>query len=299
MRSLLIPGHSIITIKLLEINGDTMTKPPESLSIPKVLLSAPDGARAELTLHGAHVLSWVPVEGGEQLFLSRTSEYRPGVAIRGGVPVVFPQFAGRGPLPKHGFVRTLPWKLLSSEGGLAVLTLQDSPATRAIWPSAFRLEYRVELGEQALAMQLRVVNTGTQAFSFTAALHTYLRVEDVHLAAVEGLKGLRYADSAHGEQESIEQNERVTFPGEVDRIYFGTQRPVHLIQKDRRLTVQAGGFTDTVIWNPGSEKGAALADLQPGGYLEFVCIESASIGPAVHLEPGGTWQGTQALTAGA
>jgi len=275
-----------------------MTTPPESLALPKVHLSAPEGARAELTLHGAHVLSWVPVAEGEQLFLSRTSEYCPGVAIRGGVPLIFPQFAGRGPLPKHGFARTLPWELLSAEGGLAVLTLQDSHATRAIWPYAFRLEYRVELRGQALAMTLRVVNTGTQAFSFTAALHTYLRVEDVHLAAVEGLKGLRYADSAHAEQESVEQNERVTFPGEVDRIYFGTQLPVHLIQKDRSLSVQAEGFADTVIWNPGPEKGAALADLQPGGYLEFVCIESASIGQAVYLEPGGTWQGTQALTAG-
>jgi glucose-6-phosphate 1-epimerase len=276
-----------------------MTTPPDSPSIPKVLLSTPEGARLELTLHGAQVLSWLPAAGGEQLFLSRTSEYRPGAAIRGGVPLIFPQFAGRGPLPKHGFARTLPWELLSSEDAAAVLRLQDSPATRAIWPYAFRLEYRVALGAQALAMRLRVVNTGAQAFSFTAALHTYLRVEDVHLAAVEGLKGLRYADSAHAEQESVEQNERVTFPGELDRIYFGTQHPVRLIQKDRSLTVQASGFTDTVIWNPGPEKGAGLADLQPGGYLEFVCIESAAIGPAVQLEPGGTWQATQTLTAGA
>jgi glucose-6-phosphate 1-epimerase len=276
-----------------------MTTPPDSPSIPKVLLSAPDGAHAELTLQGAHVLSWVPAAGGEQLFLSRTSAYLPGVAIRGGVPVIFPQFAGRGPLPKHGFARTLPWELLSSEGGLAVLALQDSPATRAIWPYAFRLEYRVELGGQELAMRLRVVNTGTQAFSFTAALHTYLRVEDVRRVAVEGLKGLRYADSAHAEQESLEQNERVTFPGELDRIYFGTQSPVYLIQKDRSLTVQAEGFTDTVIWNPGPAKGTALADLQPGGYLEFVCIESAAIRQAVQLEPGGAWQVAQALTAGA
>jgi glucose-6-phosphate 1-epimerase len=146
-------------------------------------------------------------------------------------------------------------------------------------------------------MTLRVVNTGADAFSFTVALHTYLRVEDVRLAAVAGLNGLRYADSAHGEAESLEQNDRVTFPGEVDRIYFGTQQPVQLIQNDRRLTVQAQGFTDTVIWNPGTEKGAALADLQPAGYLEFVCIESACIGQPVVLEPGATWQGTQQLIA--
>lgn len=276
-----------------------MATPPENPSLPKVLLSAPDGARAGLTLQGAHLTSWLPVVGGEQLFLSRTSLYRPGVAIRGGVPVIFPQFAGRGPLPKHGFARTLPWDLLSTGDGLAVLALQDSPATRAIWPVAFHLEYRLELAGQTLSMTLKVVNTNTQAFSFTAALHTYLRVADVRLAAVEGLKGSRYADSANAEQESLEQNERVTFLGEVDRIYFGSQQPVHLIQNDSSLMVQAHGFTDTVIWNPGAEKGAALADLHPAGYLEFVCIESACIEPAVQLEPGATWQGAQKLTAGA
>jgi glucose-6-phosphate 1-epimerase len=276
-----------------------MNPSPESMPLPKALLSAPDGARCELTLHGAHVLSWIPLQGGEQVFLSRKSEYRPGIAIRGGVPVIFPQFAGRGRLSKHGFARTLPWELLSNDGGVAELRLQDSPATRALWSHSFRLEYRVEVGGQGLAMTLRVVNTGMAAFSFTVALHTYLRVEDVRLAAVAGLKGLRYADSAHGEAESLEQADRVTFPGEVDRIYFGTQQPVQLNQNDRRLTVQAQGFTDTVIWNPGAEKGAALADLHSAGYLEFVCIESACIGQPVVLEPGATWQGTQRLIAGA
>jgi glucose-6-phosphate 1-epimerase len=274
-----------------------MTNLPESLPLPKVFLSAPDGAHAELTLHGAQLISWIPVQGGEQLFLSRKSEYRPGVAIRGGVPVIFPQFAARGTLPKHGFARTLPWELLSTEGGVTELRLQDNPSTRAIWPHAFRAGYRVEVGGQILKLTLRVVNTGPAAFSFTVALHTYLRVADVRLATVEGLKGLRYADSAHGEAESLEQNEQVTFPGEVDRIYFSTQQPVQLIQNDRRLTVQAQGFSDTVIWNPGAEKGAALVDLPPLGYLEFVCIESACIGQPVLLEPGTTWQGTQVLTA--
>jgi len=60
---------------------------------------APDGAQFSATEFGGHVCSWIPAGGKEQLFLSKTSELGSGVAIRGGVPVVFPQFAGMGSLP--------------------------------------------------------------------------------------------------------------------------------------------------------------------------------------------------------
>ena len=83
--------------------------------LPKVILSNSDGARAEIYLHGAHVTSWLPAGGEEQLYLSAASEFRDGAAIRGGVPVVFPQFSSGGPLPKHGFARNLAWELISVE----------------------------------------------------------------------------------------------------------------------------------------------------------------------------------------
>ncbi|MES2106056.1 MAG: D-hexose-6-phosphate mutarotase, partial [Pseudomonadota bacterium] len=65
----------------------------------QLILRAQDGAQAGITAHGAHVCSWIPAAGKEQLFLSKTSEFRDGAAIRGGVPVIFPQFAGLGSLP--------------------------------------------------------------------------------------------------------------------------------------------------------------------------------------------------------
>ncbi len=67
-------------------------------------LIAPDGARAVLALHGAHVLSWIPAGGTEQLYLSPQSEFSLGQAIRGGVPVCFPQFATRGSLPRQSVI---------------------------------------------------------------------------------------------------------------------------------------------------------------------------------------------------
>ncbi|MCB2000494.1 MAG: D-hexose-6-phosphate mutarotase, partial [Rhodoferax sp.] len=80
---------------------------------PALALQAADGARVLVTLHGGHVVSWVPAGGhGEQLYLSPRSGFGQRQAIRGGVPVVFPQFSDRGPLPRHGFVRNRAWQLL-------------------------------------------------------------------------------------------------------------------------------------------------------------------------------------------
>ncbi|MCH5754687.1 hypothetical protein MMA59_22970, partial [Salmonella enterica] len=64
-----------------------------------IRLTAPDGATATMSLNGGHLLSWQPAGAPEQLYLSPRSEYASGKkAIRGGVPVIFPQFSDRGPL---------------------------------------------------------------------------------------------------------------------------------------------------------------------------------------------------------
>jgi glucose-6-phosphate 1-epimerase len=58
---------------------------------PKVRLSAPDGACADVFLHGGHVASWQTPDGQERLFFSQRAQFGPGAALRGGVPVIFPQ----------------------------------------------------------------------------------------------------------------------------------------------------------------------------------------------------------------
>ena len=96
-----------------------------------VELRSADGAFAQVHLHGGHVLAWTPAgERDSRLYLSPISKAAPGVAIRGGVPVIFPQFAGEGPLPKHGFARTARWSLLQQtqdgEEATAILRLGSS-----------------------------------------------------------------------------------------------------------------------------------------------------------------------------
>lgn len=270
----------------------------------RLQLTAPDGARATLSLHGGHLLSWQPVGGGEQLYLSPRSEYAPGKAIRGGVPVCFPQFAERGTCPKHGFARTLPWELVSQEVGkddaLAVLRLRDSDATRALWPHAFELELSVRVGGRSLDIELACENTGDAALQFTTALHTYLRVADLDAVSVEGLSGLRYFDSV--KQAEALQRMDLLLTGEkgvldLDRIYFGVKERPLLVTEDRRqVVVQQQGFDDAVIWNPGPERCAKLADMPPAGWSEMLCVEAANIGHAIELQPGESWVGRQSLS---
>lgn len=270
----------------------------------RIDLIAPDGACVALSLDGGHLLSWKPAGGPEQLYLSPRSEFVPGKAIRGGVPVCFPQFAERGALPKHGFARTLPWELVSQEQGkddaLAVLRLRDSEATRALWPHAFELELSVRVGGRSLDIELACENLGDAPLQFTAALHTYLRVGDLDAVSVEGLAGLRYFDSI--KQAEALQRMDLLLTGEkgvldLDRIYFGVkERPLLVTEERRQVVVQQQGFEDVVVWNPGPERCAKLNDMPPEGWSEMLCVEAASVGRPVELPAGESWVGRQSLS---
>src|SRR5258705_2204548 len=69
---------------------------------PDFVLAARDGATVHVAQHGGHLCRWRTSDGVERLYLSPLPR-QPGEPIRGGIPVVFPQFANRGPLPMHGY----------------------------------------------------------------------------------------------------------------------------------------------------------------------------------------------------
>ena len=271
----------------------------------KVEVGARDGARVALYAHGAHVTSWKPASGEERLFLSSRSAFEPNAAIRGGVPIIFPQFASMGPLPKHGFARVHEWELLragrTSKGqGEAQLRLTASEETRARWNHAFEATFVVTVDGMSLSLALSVLNEDRVPFQFTTALHTYLLVDDVRDASLRGLEGVRYRDAAAGGVEGQQKEAPLaTGPGggELDRIYFEVPEPLEIRDAVRRTRVSMAGFTDVVVWNPGESRGSALPDLEPGGWLRMLCVEAAAIGTPVRLEPGERWTGRQTLTA--
>ena len=174
-------------------------------------LTLTNGDSVLVAQHGAHVISWLH-GGRERLFLSPNSVWDGHTAIRGGIPVCFPQFNQRGDLPKHGFVRNLPWALLAAEPGDAPSSLSfglsANDSTRAMWPAEFEARLRVDLLPEQLCVTLEVRNLGTQALQFTGALHSYLAVSDIAQVHLAGLGGQKEWDSlADTHQTALERGE--------------------------------------------------------------------------------------------
>lgn len=264
-----------------------------------IIAIAADGARVEVALHGGHVCSWQGPDGVERLFMSPLNSWRSDAAIRGGIPVIFPQFASEGPLPKHGFARLSAWALLESSrqvdgSGLICLGLTDSEQTRQVFPHAFALELRITFSSQSLNTELVVKNTGSQPFEFTCALHTYLDAQ-IAETALYGLQGYRYRDSVDNRRIKLAEEAVLHVTEEVDRVYFGVDKPITLSSHKQSVIVTQAGFADAVVWNPWENGCAKIGDLKLDSYRHFVCIEAAAVEHPVLLAPNASWSGSQNL----
>jgi len=249
-------------------------------------------------LHGGHVLSWRTADGTERLYLSPQAVFDGRAAIRGGVPVCFPQFNQRGPLPKHGFVRNMPWQWApaDSHGDALVLRLADDAGTRALWPAHFEAQLRLRLSPGRLRIALHVRNTGDASWAFTAALHTYLRVDDATQVRLEGLQGRPRWDAVR-DQRFAEPSPALQFGEEFDSVFTAAPgASLTLAQPAARLAIeQSDTCTETVVWNPGPVLSRRLDDLPDEGWRHMLCVEAASIDAPVSLAPGASWEAWQEL----
>ncbi|HSD36354.1 MAG TPA: D-hexose-6-phosphate mutarotase [Rhodocyclaceae bacterium] len=268
--------------------------------LPAIHLRSPDGAEAIVLEHGGHIVSWKPANGVERIYMSPKAIFKEGTPVRGGVPVIFPQFGQRGPLQGHGFARRMNWELVDARVGedyaIAHLRLTDSPETRKHWPHEFALEIAVNVSGARLDVELEVTNTGSEAFDFTVALHTYLAVREVEECGVEGLRGLTCEDMLTKEV-FLERQNPFKIDQEVDRVYYDTNKPLMLNEPHRGLVVQSENLPDTVVWNPWEQRCAELADMPKDGFRHMLCVEAAVIRNPVKLEAGGEWWGRQTLMA--
>ncbi len=265
--------------------------------LPATELLLPNGDRVVVAHHGAHVLSWV-AGGRERLYLSPQSVMDGQAAIRGGIPVCFPQFNQRGDLPKHGFARNQSWTIkparLEDDQAHLVLTLNDNAATRQWWDQAFEALLLIELTPGALQVDLAVRNTDSKPLSFTGALHTYFAVSDVAQARLFGLGGQAEWDAVKDRHATAASELR--FVGEFDRVYSAAPQGYELQDGPHTLSIEQDmDWAQTVVWNPGAAKCAALVDMPADGWQHMLCVEAAQVYEPVGIAPGDFWQGAQRL----
>lgn len=258
----------------------------------------PDGAGLVVSRYGGQVLSWSDPTGRELLYLSPTSSGTNGKPVRGGMPVCFPQFAARGPLPKHGFSRTALWTQVrepatGAAGAPVHLQLREQPQTLAVWPHRFQLDLWAEFSGNHLRVTLQVQNTDLQAWNFNAALHTYYRMDAVAGAALHGLQGVSYEDALNGGRRIEAAEATPHLDRAIDRVYLAAPRSLTLNDRGRQLGIVQRGFADTVVWNPGPGAAASLGDMPPGDEQHMLCVEAAQVADPIELRPGETWQGWQ------
>lgn len=262
-----------------------------------VTLAHSSGSSASVTPYGAQVLRWIDAEGRERLYLSRLAHSDGGASIRGGIPVIFPQF-GTGPLPKHGFLRTRRWSLASHSVSAATFRITDDESTRTLWPHSFLAELTIELS-RVLSVRLAVTNTGDSRFTFAAALHNYFAVDSADAARVHGLNGLSYIDKTASGTRSVESAAELQVSGETDRIYLAGPREVSIgcAVGSSSTIVTATGFGDWVVWNPWQNASRGLTDMGPEDYKHMLCVEAARVTEPVALDPGAAWVGEEILSS--
>ena len=238
-------------------------------------------ATAVISSYGAHLLSYKPTAEVEVIYLSPEAAWQNNTPIRGGVPVCWPWF---GPvaaefnpaaqkLPNHGVVRTEPWQLVTQSVTESAVSIEFRIETKALPYSdaPSYLSLTLQLTETALTLTLNS-DQGLQQ----AALHSYFNVDSVHQVSVSPLSG-DYLDKVQGGGRFLQPQAELKFTAEVDRVYLNTADELTLDQQSTAVQITQQGHDASVLWNPWTEKAAALKDLPDTGYLDYVCVETARL----------------------
>ena len=235
-------------------------------AVASVLILSNSFGRVEVSTVGAQVLSYVPADGGEVLFMPADRDFSRNREMHGGIPVCWPWFGrfGEPGSRMHGLARYQEWRVEEQTNSRVIFSLKSSEATRTMWPYDFKLHYTVDLGER-LRLSLVAMNTSKEAFSVTEGFHPYFRTKDVSRTIVKGLKSdLKVHPGIDGGHDCT--------CGGAYRLMAG--------EGGEMVEITSNAECKLVVWNPGPD----WPDWDPEGNLgrddwrKFVCVEPTVIG---------------------
>ncbi|WP_085246816.1 D-hexose-6-phosphate mutarotase [Gilliamella mensalis] len=230
--------------------------------------------KAAVTLQGAHLLFWQPAtEQTPVVWLSDKTNFKQGVAIRGGIPVCWPWFGQLGN-PSHGFARIVEWQLDSCKeddnGVDLILSLTNNQQTEPYCRQPFTVSLNLHLGKTC-----EVTLSCFADFDITSALHTYFGIDNIDHVVVKGL-GETYQERLAVENKPVTVGQ-LTFNQEVDRIYTDASKQLTITDGIRTIRLTNTNVSDVVTWNPWINKAKAMADFGDDEYKSMVCVEAGCI----------------------
>jgi glucose-6-phosphate 1-epimerase len=247
-----------------------------------VLEVAHNNAKAKISLYGGQVLSWQPTGEKDVFWLSKTSDFEQGKAIRGGIPLCWPWFGSHpndveNKMGNHGFARTQQWQVDNieiSEEGIEICLYWQGVNMSDLWPFSSELKQVIFIG-QSFKQVLQMTNLSDQDAYYTGALHSYFSVSSPTTIKMTALDQAPFYDKLTDQLHEPQSLE--SFSGPVDRIY-DTNQIVKIIdaQWQRTIELNASNTNQWVFWNPGTELANAMADVHTHGEEEFVCLEAAN-----------------------
>jgi len=253
-------------------------------------------AEARISFQGAHLLSWLPSNQDDVIWLSEEARFLAGKSIRGGVPICWPWFGAHqsdDSFPAHGFARTVMWELRGSEQletgetqiRFGLNTERLSEELQKMWPYSTSVEYTLTLGA-SLKLELKTTNNSAEELVIGEALHTYFNINDIRTTQVEGLDAKEYLDKPDNFKRK-KQNGFIEIKEEVDRVYVKTADDIVINDGLRKIKITKQGSQSTIVWNPWETVAEKMGDLGKDGYLQMLCVESANADEdVIHLNAG-------------
>ena len=238
-------------------------------------------AKAKIALQGAHLFQYHRHGDTPLLYVSNTSHFETGKAIRGGIPVCWPWFGkhkNEKNFPQHGFARTALWQCIDTNedddhSTEITLRLENSQKNKSLWPYKSDLQLKFLIND-TLSLQLTTTNQDQESFTISSALHSYFSVSDISSVIVKGLDNTPFIDTLTMDHKR--QTGEISITQETDRVYQETCHPIELHDAERIVTINNNGSKSVVLWNPWIEKSLTMADLDDNGYKTMLCIETAN-----------------------
>jgi aldose 1-epimerase len=256
--------------------------------------------------HGARLLRWTH-EGREVVTWPENADWSHILKVRGGNPVLFPFLARHfvdgvnekwkdrtgvvRDMPQHGFARDAVFALVEDEAeNILRLRLEDSDATRVLYPFSFRFDVVFTLHPRSrLEIAFETTNLGDAPLPYYAGHHFYLAIP--HAERADWMLHLPCASWARQTPTGAIIHEEPKSPtlslGDsalVDRFQ------VHPLGPDVTLAHADGRRLLFELKNPGSVPWYAVTTWSQSPESDFYCVEPwLGLPNAIHHGEGLRW----------